>query len=57
MDWKPISEKPEEQGWYLLWYPMSYSPFSEAYWEPELEWDTAEGGATHWCEVEGPNET
>lgn len=55
MNWKPISEKPKKDGWYLGWCPGA----SVDNWDPvrwfEGRWldDTC---LTHWAEVAGPED-
>jgi len=55
MNWKPISEKPKKDGWYLGWCPGA----SVDNWDPvrwfEGRWldDTC---LTHWAEITGPEE-
>lgn len=55
MNWKPISEKPKKDGWYLGWCPGA----SVDNWDPvrwfEGRWldDTC---LTHWAEITGPED-
>ncbi|MGH9962982.1 MAG: hypothetical protein ACREBC_38680, partial [Pyrinomonadaceae bacterium] len=56
MIWRPITEKPKREGWYLLWFD-DYSLWREAYYTPDQvneEWSGSSTTATHWCDVEPP---
>lgn len=55
MNWKPISEKPKKDGWYLVWKP----DFALDDWDIDnfVDGRFIDGnGVTHWAEVTGPEQ-
>lgn len=55
MNWKPISEKPKEEDYYLVWLGESWA---RVWFCPKYGWDYLPyDEPTHWCEVEGPEDS
>lgn len=56
MNWKPITEKPEKEGWILVWLiskDKDMPSWVKDWFSFHQKWRFHED-ATHWCDVEPP---